>query len=157
MKEKGLLIKDKVYWKVVTKKYRDRSRQLLIDILGSKCAICGFSDIRALQFDHINSNGSQERKNRFATTTVMIYYYLKHIDEAKRHIQILCANCNWIKRAEMNEQPNIGKQFHNIEISPHTLRLINEIKRPRESFNETILRVFNEIEQNRNIIKNSCY
>ena len=111
----------KIYWKnyvktdkgkkvlyTAIKKQRDKTRLKLLGILGGKCVHCGFSDFRALQFDHINSDGPASKK-RFRTTTVMIYYYLKHIEEARLTLQVLCANCNWIKRYELKENT---KSFH---------------------------------------------
>lgn len=37
-------------------------RQKLFSIYGEKCALCGFSDIRALTLDHLLNNGAKERK-----------------------------------------------------------------------------------------------
>jgi hypothetical protein len=75
----------------------------LIQILGnSKCIRCGFSDIRALQLDHIRGDGAKDRK-RFKNIQYMWYYYLDNIKAAKKNLQVLCANCNWIKRSESDE------------------------------------------------------
>ena len=79
-------------------KYNHNLRQKVIDFLGGKCKKCGFKDVRALQIDHINGGGYQEMKNLSAkqryrlvlTTTIGKY-------------QLLCANCNWIKRFEDKE------------------------------------------------------
>lgn len=69
-------------------------------LLGGKCVKCGFLDFRALQLDHINGNGAKELKQGPAK----IYgYYLAHSDEVKKKLQVLCANCNWIKRFERQE------------------------------------------------------
>lgn len=73
-------------------------REKIVKLLGSKCVICGFSDPRALEIDHINNNGNEERKI-FST-----YGYYKHIlDQIKvgsKDYQLLCSNCNAIKRYE---------------------------------------------------------
>lgn len=86
----------------IFKKYeQDRRRilkQQLYDMLGMNCNRCGFSDTRALQLDHIKDDGHTDRK-RFAGHLAMVRYYIEHPDEAKLRLQILCANCNWIKRA----------------------------------------------------------
>jgi len=66
--------------------------------LGGVCIKCGFSDERALQIDHVNGGGNAERKvlvNRQA-------FYHKILDDSTGY-QLLCANCNWIKRCENNE------------------------------------------------------
>jgi hypothetical protein len=72
----------------------------VINLLGGKCVICGFSDIRALQIDHINGGGCKER-NEFREQ-----YYIKikkKILAGSKEYQLLCANHNWIKRYERGE------------------------------------------------------
>lgn len=62
---------------------------------GMRCKKCGFDDYRALQIDHINGGGSKNR---------LIQAKLK--EDIKRNpgkYQVLCANCNWIKRYENKE------------------------------------------------------
>lgn len=81
-------------------KYVHNRRKVLFDILGNVCVKCGFMDIRALQIDHINGGGCKERKIGVHS---MIAYYSSHPDEAREKLQILCANCNWIKRVENKE------------------------------------------------------
>lgn len=66
-------------------------------ILGDKCIRCGFSDIRALQIDHINGGGCKELKKLTSPGV-----YRKVIKYATGY-QLLCANCNWIKRFENHE------------------------------------------------------
>jgi len=76
-------------------------RKRLVDLLGGKCARCGFSDYRALQIDHKNGGG---RKETLVRGNIQMYLrYLKSPEEAKLHLQVLCANCNWIKRVENKE------------------------------------------------------
>jgi len=74
-------------------------RRRAIDKLGGKCTRCGFSDYRALQIDHVNGNGKDVgrdiRRNH-------VLYKLVLSDTTGKY-QCLCANCNWIKRAERNE------------------------------------------------------
>ena len=84
------------------KRYSTTIRIKLLLLLGDKCVRCGFSDVRALQIDHINGGGKQEMK-KFGTNIVMYQYYVKNPEEAKQKLQILCANCNWIKRYENQE------------------------------------------------------
>jgi hypothetical protein len=74
-------------------------REQVYSLLNPICVTCGFSDRRALQIDHINGNGKSDRK-RYTSQSL----YLKHILEVKGEgYQILCANCNWIKRHENKE------------------------------------------------------
>lgn len=83
-----------------TRIYNQRLRNAIFELLGSKCIYCGFEDKRALQIDHINGGGSKDKK------TAKGFYYkrvLTEIMEGKILYQILCANCNWIKRHDKNE------------------------------------------------------
>jgi len=79
--------------------YRRSKRIKLIKFLGDFCHDCGFNaDVRALQIDHIFGKGTQEAERKFTSNFAMYNYYLKHPQEAKHKLQILCANCNTIKR-----------------------------------------------------------
>lgn len=77
---------------------RKRMREQVIEILGGVCSKCGFSDARALQVDHVNGNGAEERK------TLRSYgVYKKIVLGDTEGYQLLCANCNWIKRYEQEK------------------------------------------------------
>lgn len=101
-------------------KHRRANRRLkekLCRIYGCKCANSecrwknkdgsfGCTDIRILQLDHKLGGGSRERS---LTSSLEIYRKaIKKVD--KRKYQILCPNCNWIKRMEQKEYPhhNLG-------------------------------------------------
>lgn len=71
-----------------------------IEKYGGKCASCGFSDWRALHFDHVNGGGAAER--RLAAGSKQSYLRLILNDIAGK-FQLLCSNCNMIKRCEKNE------------------------------------------------------
>lgn len=73
-----------------------RFREEAIKILGGKCIRCRESDIRVLQIDHVNGGGTKERKLNHNYSKKLI---LKNPD----NYQLLCSNCNWIKRVENNE------------------------------------------------------
>jgi len=81
--------------------YRKKQRQKILELLGEKCVNCGFSDPRALQIDHVNGDGCKDEKRTFRHA----YYVqvLKEIKEGSKKYQLLCANCNWIKKFENNE------------------------------------------------------
>lgn len=85
-------------------RYLKSKRIQAIEILGNKCCKCGFDDIRALQIDHINGGGGKEIKSRGH------YNMYKDIIETPllsySKYQLLCANCNWIKRYKNNEVRN---------------------------------------------------
>jgi hypothetical protein len=90
--------------KMAQKQYQRKIKDKLFEILGGKtCIICGFSDERALQFDHINGGGIQDWIKHTRHTDRMRAYYIKNPDEARKTLQILCANCNWIKKHTNNE------------------------------------------------------
>ena len=82
---------------------KQRKKIKIHTLLGSVCVRCGFSDIRALQIDHINGGGYIERKSY--PTNPKKYYsdILLSIKKEEGKYQLLCANCNWIKRFENNE------------------------------------------------------
>lgn len=64
------------------------------------CVKCGFEDIRALTIDHINGNGSAERKIHYSGNR--FYTYLKNHNFPSGY-QTLCANCQKIKQVENKE------------------------------------------------------
>jgi len=92
------------HYLIMSKKQRDYNitvKERLFQILGgAKCIRCGFSDKRALQFDHINGGGTQDKLKHAGHLDRMRRYYLKHPEEARKNLQVLCANCNWIKRID---------------------------------------------------------
>jgi hypothetical protein len=88
--------------------------KLFLILGGAKCANCGYEDIRSLQFDHIDGigkltgigNKDRERFNGVRDRTLgtlkysgyaLMKYYAEHPDEARLKLQVLCANCHWIK------------------------------------------------------------
>lgn len=82
--------------------YMQRLRKSALEILGGKCVRCGFSDERALQIDHINGGGVKEiREHLFKGNYHK--YVIESVLSKKVKYQLLCANCNWIKRSENGE------------------------------------------------------
>lgn len=82
------------------KNYRNKIKNNIFEKLGKKCVRCGFDDIRALQIDHINGGGVSEKRQVGGDYLIFI---LKQLVKGQKKYQILCANCNWIKRSENNE------------------------------------------------------
>ena len=66
------------------------------------CKRCGFDDIRALQIDHMYGGGRQHRIQLRQAGTTNFYQWLWKQDYPEGY-QVLCANCNWIKRFENKE------------------------------------------------------
>lgn len=80
-----------------------RKKEELHSLLGNECFKCGFKDSRALQIDHINGGGYTERKEYNRNPTKYYKNILNSILNKENKYQLLCANCNWIKRFENNE------------------------------------------------------
>jgi len=78
-----------------------RHRDDLIQFLGGKCERCGITDFRVLQVDHVNGGGHREIVERLRGKYWKDYHDLIRADRSR--YQLLCANCNWIKRHENNE------------------------------------------------------
>ena len=87
-----------------SKQWREKQKLRAFEILGAKCSNpdClipgGCTDIRCLQIDHINGGGSKERKR---------FHIPLQVFKNPSAYQVLCANCNWIKRVEKHEIKNI--------------------------------------------------
>lgn len=88
--------------------WEQRIRQAAIDKLGGCCVRCGFSDPRALQIDHKNGGGCKERTLLGSNRLI----FKKIVDGQIEEYQLLCANCNWIKRVE------------NYEVGPYTKNVV---------------------------------
>jgi len=75
-------------------------REAILKRLGSICKRCGFADKRALQIDHVHGGGKREIGKGYSYV-----WFLKLLADPNldKKYQLLCANCNWIKRAERRE------------------------------------------------------
>lgn len=70
-----------------------------IKILGGKCIVCGISDRRVLQFDHIKPVLRKSwQRNELTTSRAVSFSIFKH--KKTDNIQLLCANCHCIKTIE---------------------------------------------------------
>ena len=93
-------------------KYRQRRLNALA-VLGGICVRCGFSDSRALVIDHINGDGN---KHRIHGSHGPVNDIFKGIIEP---YQLLCANCNSIKRVEFGEnggRPRLNSGAERVEL-----------------------------------------
>jgi hypothetical protein len=84
--------KQKDYYKV----WRLRALALYED----KCARCGITDERVLDFDHIIAYSTDKNQER---NSYNIHRGLVDGEIPKSEYQVLCRNCNHIKRLENNE------------------------------------------------------
>jgi hypothetical protein len=89
-------------------KRANKLKQTIFQLLGNKCSNpnClisnGCRDVRCLQIDHIHGGGVKEWK-LMKTPEKYYKHILKKIQLGSKDYQLLCANCNWIKRFENNE------------------------------------------------------
>ena len=70
---------------------------------GKKCKSCGFEDERALAIDHVFNDGYKERKLEKSISQMR-----KRVFATPNRYQILCYNCNQIKKYE-NQNREIAK------------------------------------------------
>lgn len=87
-----------------------KTRNEVIQVLGGKCVNpynlqphpdwC--NDSSCLQIDHINGGGRQEVK-KFTNSLAFYRYVLKQVKNKSKDYQLLCANCNLIKREKNRE------------------------------------------------------
>ena len=73
---------------------------------GSCCARCGFDDIRALHIDHVHGGGQKELRGGHGGG---ISYYYRVLKDQSGKYQLLCANCNAIKRFEEHEAQGMNQ------------------------------------------------
>lgn len=88
-------------------RYRNKIRDKTIGYYSHyeyRCARCGFSDRRTLSIDHINSNGAKERRT-LSQWNQGGYNFYNHLIKGNypSGYQVLCMNCQWIKRHENKE------------------------------------------------------
>lgn len=93
---------DKIVILKRTRTYTKKLRERVIHLLGGECRRCGFKDFRALQIDHVHGSGAKEL-NKVGRHSYHLNV-IKHIRNGGRDYQLLCANCNWIKRHENEEK-----------------------------------------------------
>lgn len=85
-------------------RYYQKLKQDIFDHYGRKCAHCPIDDLRVLTIDHINGGGTKHRKTFKSPAT--FYTWLRRNNFPKGY-QILCMNCQWLKRLTNNEIPKL--------------------------------------------------
>ena len=94
-------------------RYQEKRAEVLLH-LGGRCANpeCGWNNVdgskgcldpRCLQIDHVKGDGAKKRHGGEGTGAVFYRKVLKTVPGEE--YQLLCANCNWIKRATNGELP----------------------------------------------------
>jgi hypothetical protein len=100
MPSKKYYERDLIKNKIAVREYKRRLRIKVLDILGRKCSKCGYDDIRALQVDHVDGGGTKHAVTRTRNFGNII---IDSVSKNENKYQLLCANCNWIKRIENKE------------------------------------------------------
>lgn len=95
-KRAGYKWKGKDVW---AKARRDELRDKVLAHFGNICNRCGFSDKRTLQIDHVHGGGTQHIKK----VSSHVIRYNEALTDTTGKYQLLCANCNWIKKYENDE------------------------------------------------------
>jgi len=69
------------------------------------CKKCGETDMRVLSIDHINGDGAKHRREIFGENKKSGRHFYKWLQENDYPdgFQVLCMNCQWIKRYENKE------------------------------------------------------
>lgn len=101
-------------------RHRQRRRQLLIQVLGGKCALCGYSRCAAsLEFHHINP----DNKN-YQLSSGRCHELEKDLEEAKKCI-LVCANCHReIHRSNLYDNYNLWDyQFYDYDLAKKALSI----------------------------------
>jgi len=76
------------------RKYHKKIKSEIFELLGNKCAVCGYTGL-ALQVDHVNNQGNIER-SKYINGGNNSYWknILDKIKSGSKDYQLLCANCN---------------------------------------------------------------
>lgn len=95
----------------LSKRANHMKRVRALMLLGGKCNHCGINDMRVLDFDHVNDDGSEDRKKHGKSLNP------KRVFENPEMFQILCANCNRIKRLENLDNSHLAENFNSKKVS----------------------------------------
>ncbi len=99
-----------VYWKSdkgkeIHERYYYKLKAEVYSHYGMSCRSCGFSDPRALSIDHINGGGG-EHCRQIGGSGKTFYRWLRN-NSFPDDFQVLCMNCQWIKRHTNNEMKRV--------------------------------------------------
>lgn len=92
-----------------------RLREAILELYGRQCYNCAYKkDVRALTLDHINGNPSRFKCRSGHT----LYAAILNGSVPEHEFQILCANCNQIKRLIT---PSERSTPHETNLRPDTI------------------------------------
>ena len=91
--------------KITTIYYRNwkaQQRHTIILYYGGCCVKCGYNNLNALEFDHIQSNGKEHRKQDIRISKDIVGWLKKQglPKLSSIGLQLLCANCNHKKEKQ---------------------------------------------------------
>ena len=78
-------------------------RRALILLLGGGCFVCGETDSRVLEIDHVNDDGYLERRDNVGSSeriTGILTRLASSWETERPRYQVLCANCHAKKGKE---------------------------------------------------------
>ena len=99
-KSEKFLKKTASFYSDGSEKFYSSLKEKLFEILGGKtCSNCGFTDERALGFNHINDEDAFDsiRRGGFASSWGK---YISEPELARKDLRVLCLNCNEITQAK---------------------------------------------------------
>jgi len=91
------------------------------------CVLCGFTDIRALSIDHINGGGHQHVKEIKKTSGCSFYSWLIKNNYPEGY-QVLCMNCQFIKRDQKSEYKGRPQTLNLTELQEYRDKIRPKIK-----------------------------
>ena len=89
------------YSKLYVKRIKLEAHKYLSKDGVPKCSVCGFKDVKLLQIDHVNNDGSKEKTSfdqRFKGTSMYNKILKLPREEARERFQSLCIFHNWARR-----------------------------------------------------------
>ena len=131
------------YLNMKNRQYRKRDRLIILKHYSPDlvCQRCGFSDIRALSIDHINGGGGKHMRDNRIEGSGFYRWIIRN--NFPKEFQVLCMNCQWIKKQENNESPT--REWL------HKLRNERNIKKKGESWYDYLKRI------HKNKARGPCY
>ena len=87
-------------------------RHLQLEILGGRCSKCGITDKRVLQIDHVQGDGNLAHNKLGKMPPKKVFRLIEEsLAKDENRFQLLCANCNWIKRYNNDEMPRAKEEL----------------------------------------------
>lgn len=90
-----------------------RLKARVFELLGKKCSWwegCTWTDIRALQIDHVQDDGNLDRQMN-GKDQAALYLRILRCERPAEKYQVLCANHNWVKRCENEKVSGCGSAW----------------------------------------------